>query len=301
VGASVSESDNAVEFNKYFLEIYGDRWTKILAALLGPEIQVARWNQLLDAKMVNRKELKNLSGAYYWQGGELARVPEGLILEYVMDPASILAARALEVEMGDRVLDMCAAPGGKALILAEALKEGGELIANELSPQRRERLTKVIQQYVPKEIRNRIWVTGKEAGLYASQTAMKFDRILLDAPCSGERHLLGNVKEMSQWSLARSRKLALRQYALISGALEGLNNGGRMVYSTCTINPIENDGVVAKLLKKKPNKVKIVDYIPEVVGEKTEYGWIYLPDRTIESFDHLSMGPIYFSVLERIN
>lgn len=210
-----------------------------------------------------------------------------------MDPASVVAARALQVQAGDRVLDMCAAPGGKTLILAEALREEGEITANEISAARRERLKKVIQQYIPRNIRDRVWVTGKDGGLLAVQNREKFDRVLLDAPCSGERHLLANKAEMTEWTLKRSSKLAQRQYALLTGAIEAAKVGGRIVYSTCSISPLENDGVIRRILEKKKDRIQVLGYIPEIESEKTDFGQQYLPDRC-------GFGPLYFSVLEKI-
>jgi 16S rRNA C967 or C1407 C5-methylase (RsmB/RsmF family) len=121
-----------------------------------------------------------------------------------------------------------------------------------------------------------------------------FDRVLVDAPCSGERHLLANKSELEVWSPARSKNLAVRQYALLASALAVVKRGGRVVYSTCSISPLENDGVVAKLLKKRPGEVRILK--PEGLSDKTEpteHGAIVLPDRD-------GRGPIYFSVIERV-
>src|SRR5690606_34191383 len=122
----------------------------------------------------------------------------------IMDPASVMVARALEAQSGDRVLDMCAAPGGKSLILIEALKEDGQIFCNDLSPERRERLKKVIQQYVPRDVRNRVWVTGKDGVQFGLKEPESFDRVLLDAPCSGERHILENATAQAEWSPRRT-------------------------------------------------------------------------------------------------
>lgn len=269
-------SDLPENFEKFFSEVYGPRWGRLLLSLQADEHQVRRPNRFADSF-------------------ESERANNGLLTHYIMDPASIAAARALDVQAGDRVLDMCAAPGGKTLILAEALRERGELIANELSEARRERLKKVIQQYVSRDTRERVWISGKDGGKFALTEKDGFDRILVDAPCSGERHLLQNKKELAEWSRSRSEKLAQRQYALLTAALLACKPGGRIVYSTCSISPLENDGVIDKLLKKKDGFSVVAAALPGLPGaELTRHGVQIFPDLC-------EAGPIYYSVLEKIS
>lgn len=278
-------------FSTYFSEIYSDRWQALLVSLKEPEIQTARKNQFAEIDAVSLLPFENLGGCYRWDRRELSRDKNNLLDFYVMDPASVYCARALQVQDGDKVLDMCAAPGGKSLILAESLKTSGELLANEISAGRRDRLKKVIQHYISRDVRNRVWVTGKDAGLFAKSHPGHFDRILVDAPCSGERHLLQSPKDLNEWSVARSEKLAQRQYALLTAALMAVKQGGRIVYSTCSISPLENDDVIERLSSKKSGQFEVVKY--ESVGEATRFGNQFLPDR-------LGYGPIYFSVLQKL-
>ncbi len=274
------------EFQKFYGEMWGERWPTLLQAIQNPERQVARRNLFIAG-----------SGPLWLTDFDFKEIPrdsQGLLQYYILDLASIYAAQALEVQAGDVVLDMCAAPGGKTLILAEALAQTGELSANEMSESRRDRLKKVIQQYIPRSVRDRVWVTGKDGGKFALSHKEKFDRILVDAPCSGERHLLLNKSEMLEWKAARSEKLAQRQYALLTAALLAVRSGGRIVYSTCSISSWENDEVIARLLKKKSGQFIVLEtHSPHPQAEKTEYGWQFLPDRS-------EMGPIYFSVLQKI-
>ena len=287
-------------FNDHYSKIYGDRWIFLSKALLKKEVQVARWNRFskTEFKPLNTDGLETeteLSGCYQiLTQSEIFRGNDGLLSYYIMDPGSVVAARALTVEPGDRVLDLCAAPGGKTLILAESLAEKGELIANEFSSSRKERLKKVIQQYVPRNVRERIWVTGYEGARWSSQQQETFDKILVDAPCSGERHLLENQKSLLEWSPSQGRHLAQRQYALLAGALLALKKGGKLVYSTCSISPDENDGVISKLIKKKGDSFHLLKVEDGLLfeGEPTEFGTIFLPDRK-------GWGPIYFCVIEK--
>lgn len=286
-------------FYQYFEKIYGPRWGELFDALKNSERQVARLNRLSSAEPVLLEDASKAHPSLrdcFWIPTQAyfqpERTVEDLLNVYIMDPASVIVARALEVQEGDRVLDMCAAPGGKTLILIEGIQEAGEIFANDLSPERRERLKKVIQQYVPRTLRDRVWVTGRDGVQFGLREPGSFDRILLDAPCSGERHVLENKKALEEWSPRRSENLATRQYALLAGALLAVKPGGRIVYSTCSISPNENDGVIHKLLKKKKDQVQVIPQETSSVGEKTEYGVVFLPDRC-------GFGPLYYSVLER--
>jgi 16S rRNA C967 or C1407 C5-methylase (RsmB/RsmF family) len=104
--------------------------------------------------------------------------------------------------------------------------------------------------------------------------------------------VLENKKAMEEWSPRRGEHLATRQYSLLSAALLAAKPGGRIVYSTCSINPDENDGVIHKLLKKKKDYVTLVPQETTEVGEKTQYGVAFMPDRC-------GFGPLYYSVIEK--
>lgn len=289
-------------FYQYFSKIYGARWPGLFASLVQSERQVARQNILSPVMSIATKrwgafpQNEKLPGCYWIPAGESCqpeRNEDELLDIYIMDPASVMVARALDVQAGDRVLDMCAAPGGKSLVMIEALKDEGEIFCNDLSPERRERLKKVIQQYVPRSIRDRVWVTGKDGVQFGLKEPESFDRILLDAPCSGERHILENQAAQDEWSPRRTEHLATRQYSLLAAAFLAARPGGRIVYSTCSISPMENDEVVKKLLKKKKSAVKLLEAPLGVGGERTEVGVSYLPDQC-------GFGPLYFAVLEKV-
>jgi 16S rRNA C967 or C1407 C5-methylase (RsmB/RsmF family) len=274
--------------SQFYADMLGERWPTLFQALMSPEKRMARWNQFSSQAPAEEKFFAIESTK------EIPRDPQGLLEYYVMDPASYFTACALNVQAGDVVLDMCAAPGGKTLILAEALKNQGEITANEVSEARRERLKKVIQQYIPRDVRDRVWVTGKDGGKFALTHKERFDRILVDAPCSGERHLFETPKELQEWKPSRSEKLAQRQYALLTAALLACKTGGRIVYSTCSISNLENDGVIRKLMKKKEGQFRVVKgELPIEGSERTEFGIQMWPDRC-------QAGPIYYSILEKI-
>lgn len=324
------ESFNVNEvFNAYFSKLYGQRWSFLSQSLQEKEKQVLRVNQFADQGLINSLT-KNFDPCVFlkncfWRPENFNLGPEdvdsaGLQLFYIMDPASVIVALSLEVNSKDLVLDLCAAPGGKSLVLAEQMQElsnrssqsdkadefnkiEGTLISNEYSESRRERLTRVFQQYIPKEKRLFINVKGLDGNQYGLRQAQVFDRVLADVPCSGERHLFENPSELKLWSEKRTKNLAVRQFSLLSSAWLACKVGGRIVYSTCSISNTENDEVVRKLIKKRKPTVLRPSFIKEISKnfiketskdfiEETEFGYQILPDKC-------GFGPMYFSVLEK--
>jgi 16S rRNA C967 or C1407 C5-methylase (RsmB/RsmF family) len=245
-------------FDLHFALIYGDRWPALRAALLlAPERQ--------------------------------ARTCFDGFAQYTMDTASIRAASALQVSEQDRVLDMCAAPGGKALLLLEA--GPSQLIANEFSSARRRRLEEVVRTHVPPDALTRVKITGFDGNRFGLKTPGEFDRVLVDAPCSSERHLLEQGK-IEVWTHARTKQLARRQYSLLCSAILAAKTGGTIVYSTCSISPEENDGVIRRVMDRKGDQVTLDPMAEDLQDlEKTEFGYQIFPDRAA------GRGPMYISRL----
>lgn len=281
-------------FESYFSKQYGERWQAIKKALLMPEKQILRVNQFNHEVSAEGLTSCDFLENCYWrpENYTLKKSSMGMYEFYAMDPASVIVARALEVLADETVLDMCAAPGGKSLVLAEQMRSG-VLISNEISESRRDRLMRVLHEYIPKDERLFITVKGVDANQYGLRQPGYFDRILADVPCSGERHLLENPKEFSLWTEKRTKNLAIRQYSLLSSAWLAVKVGGRIVYSTCSISPEENDAVVAKLVKKRKPEILRLSWLDTLdFVEKTEWGYRILPDVC-------GFGPMYFSVIEK--
>jgi 16S rRNA C967 or C1407 C5-methylase (RsmB/RsmF family) len=123
-----------------------------------------------------------------------------------------------------------------------------------------------------------------------------FDRILVDVPCSGERHILEDLGELAEWTPKRSKNLAERQARILTNALISLKPGGLLVYSTCSISLLENDNVIKTTLAKlRSVKAEIVELHDLPIGRATSIGgWQILP--------HLdsNWGPIYFCALRKL-
>ena len=248
-------------FDAYYGSLFGNRWPALRAALMETTQPVAF--SIGDGK------------------------------PYYLDRASIYAAQALPETDEGRCLDMCAAPGGKTLVLASRMGENTRLQANELSKARRMRLIKTLEEHVPTHTRTRIEVTGFDASRLPRYQQACYDRILLDTPCSSERHVLAGPKYLERWTPARITTLAQRQWALLSAAFLLLKTGGFLIYVTCALSGTENDGVVQRLLKKYGNAAIIRDASPPIPCEKTAFGCSFLPDLCAGA------GPLYFSLIEK--
>lgn len=280
------------KFFDYFSAIYLDRWESLYAAMKQEDIKVAR-SVMGESIVINAKEFP---AHCYWIDNNLEELREKTASEfkafYIMDPASIIAARTLEINDSDDVLDMCAAPGGKSLILAEQIN-GGSLTVNDPSRNRRDRLKRVLDEYLPPHKKQQIKMLGRDGISIGINHPESFDKILVDAPCSGERHIIFNDSELANWSPKRSKRLSSQQYGLMCSALLALKPGGSIVYSTCSISPLENDDVIEKLMDKKGDQFEMDLPNLDVDGiEKTKYGYIFLPD-------HAGFGPIYFTRLKK--
>jgi 16S rRNA (cytosine1407-C5)-methyltransferase len=244
------------EFDAYYQGIYGSRWEGLRGSLLEPVAATA--------------------------------YTQGLISPYTLDKASVLAALSLRLPPEGMVLDACAAPGGKSLVIASVMGLGVRLLSNELSNERRRRLVNVLDQHLDTEHRSRVTVSGFDAAAQGRKRDDwgRFGGILLDAPCSSERHVIQNKKALETWTPARPRFLAKRQWALLSAAFLLLQRGCSLVYVTCALSPEENDGVALRLLKKYRDEVA-VDEGAFSEGEKTQFGRLLLPDASG------GMGPMY--------
>lgn len=275
------------KFHDYYQGLYGERWPSLIDAMKEKPRHIVLVNPFADDEHDFKEWLPH---AYHFEE-VMEPAQEGpLAPYYFMDGASYLAPYALAPKPGDDVLDLCAAPGGKSLVLAYLMQGQGRLIANDKSTDRRFRLQRVLRQYLPQGfLEAGVKVTGFDASGWCLYEQEAYDKILLDAPCSSERHVLNSEKHLNEWSEKRSKRLAALQWKMLASAWIVLKKGGRLVYSTCSLSHWENEGVVAKLIKKYPVDV-ISSEFPG--GEKLEHGSIFLPDSS-------GYGPFYLAILEK--
>ena len=264
-------------FETYYSELYGQRWPALKEAFF--------------------KE--NQAVSYHVPGAQK---------EYFLDSASVLAALCLPLKGAENILDLCAAPGGKTLVLASRMDEDARLSSNERSAERKHRLATVVETCLPSDISQRITVSCSDGATWCKRQSECFDRILLDAPCSSERHVIADPKYLNTWSLARIETVSMEKWALLSSAYRLLAIGRILLYSTCALCPQENDEMIERLYKKfnkDGNAFKLLEPAPQLDEirnctniqlpgfEKTKYGYQILPDK------ENGAGPIFFTILQK--
>lgn len=264
-------------FEEYYGSLYGKRWNDLKEAFCKDNCAV-------------EYHVKNAAQSYF------------------LDSASVLAALSLPLDGSENILDLCAAPGGKTLVIASRMPESAKLSSNERSPERKHRLAVVVETCLPPEISERITVSCSDGATWCTRQNECFDRILLDAPCSSERHVIADPKYLNNWSLSRIKTVTMEQWALLSSAYRLLTVDGILLYSTCALCPQENDEMMEKLIKKfnkdgnafeflEPNpkidEIKQFTNITLPAWEKTQYGYMILPDTAAGA------GPIYFSIIHK--
>lgn len=190
------------------------------------------------------------NGFYYKEEGAASRHPYYAAgLYYLQEPSAMAPAACLPVEEGDRVLDLCAAPGGKATELAVRLKGTGLLVANDISNSRSKGLLKNLELFGM----GNILVTSEEPKRLGTYFPEFFDKILVDAPCSGEGMLRKDPSMVKDWQEHGPLWYAPIQREVLKEAANMLKPGGMLLYSTCTFSPMENEGTIAYLLESDPS------------------------------------------------
>lgn len=170
---------------------------------------------------------------------------------YVQEPSATSAVTMLSVEKGDKVLDLCAAPGGKSTQIASALDRTGLLWSNEIVKNRSMILLSNIERMgVPNAV-----VSNCHPDVLCNKLYGYFDKVLVDAPCSGEGMFRKNSEAQTQWSQEHVESCAARQLQILNSAKHALKENGVMVYSTCTFSREENEGVIEKFLAENPDFV----------------------------------------------
>ena len=170
-------------------------------------------------------------------------------LYYIQEPSAMMPASQLPVEPGDRVLDLCAAPGGKTTELGAKLKGEGVLVSNDISASRAKALVKNVELF---GIKNAV-VVSESPDKLAERLEGYFDKILVDAPCSGEGMFRKVHSIAKNWEQYGSQYYADIQRTVLPSAVKMLKPGGMMIYSTCTFSKLEDEDSISFILENNPD------------------------------------------------
>ncbi|KAF5897233.1 tRNA (cytosine(34)-C(5))-methyltransferase, mitochondrial, partial [Clarias magur] len=252
--------------NQYTLEL-GEVWLSAREVLLNPHcwqygVLLNRFSDHLDVtavlkslgyySLLSQPDPPNTRPLQCLVHKDAARLPtqrhrEGWLKQYyLMNAASLLPVLALDVKDGERVLDLCSAPGGKALAVLQTANPG-LLHCNEVDKSRYAWLVKTLESYIPHTLRDTVTVTNEDGRDIGLTKLEMFDKVLVDAPCSNDRSwLFSPGAQQGELRLRERAKLPQLQKELICSALSAVRPGGIVVYSTCTFSSAENHFVVLR-------------------------------------------------------
>lgn len=252
-----------IEFEKKMKAFLGNEWDDFLYSYDNNRFQALRFNTLKvqspeermrilkTLKISSDKKVSWANEAYYFdENVRPGKHPyHEMGLYYIQEPSAMSAAALLAPKPGMRVLDLCAAPGGKSTQLATYLGDSGLLVSNEINTQRSRILSQNIERM---GIKNAI-VTNEDSFVLASHFPGFFNAIQVDAPCSGEGMFRKLPEAIEQWSMENVAICAARQKEILDNAAVMLKPGGVIVYSTCTFSKEENEDVIEYFLEKHPD------------------------------------------------
>ena len=244
-----------IEFTSRMKTLLGEGYDKFIASFEEPPVRSFRVNtkkitesDFLRINPFGGEKIEYAENAYYFDFDSIGNHPyhhAGMI--YIQDPAAISAVASVDIQSDWKILDLCAAPGGKSTQAASKL-ENGLLVSNEIIPSRCKILTGNIERM---GIRNAI-TTCADAKRLASLFGEEFDLVIVDAPCSGEGMFRKDEAAINEWSVANVKLCAERQDEILSHAKNLVKENGYLLYSTCTYSPEENEMCVDRFLCENP-------------------------------------------------
>ena len=239
-------------------EMLGEEFPAFLAAYEQPHLKGVRINPLKCAPETLLKAMGGLRPSpfsplcFYSETEKVGALPlhhAGAF--YSQEPSASSAVTVLDPQPGERVLDLCAAPGGKSTQIAACLMGEGLLWSNEIV---RSRASILLSNMERMGVKNGV-VSSFHPETLCSRLAGFFDKVLVDAPCSGEGMFRRDPQAVAEWSPEHVRACADRQLAILHSAKQAVREGGVLVYSTCTFSPEENEGVIRRFLEEEPGFV----------------------------------------------
>lgn len=237
-------------------------------------------NEELESKLHNTSKMGYGDGLYYNNdnekyGNHPLHHAGGF---YSSEPSSMIVVPCVShvLKKGDVVLDLCASPGGKSVAIANAIEDKGLLISNEIVPNR----AKILQSNMERMGFINTVVTSTDAKTLCKQFESTFDMVFVDAPCSGEGMFRKDEQARELWSIEEVKSNAIKQLGILEDIAGSVKKNGYLVYSTCTFNQYEDDGVVEKFLSMHPEFEEIEiekSCLPYVT--KGKHGYRFFPHK----------------------
>lgn len=281
-------------FLKRMQDTLGDEYEEFVESLGQERYQALRLNALkINRNQTNAAETDmpfHLSavaweenGYYYDKEDQPGKHPyHEAGVYYIQEPSAMAPVPMLEIKPGDRVLDLCAAPGGKSTQIAAKLRGEGLLVCNEINPQR----AKILSENIERMGVCNACVTNEAPEHLSGFFPEYFDKILVDAPCSGEGMFRKNEGACDEWSPENVKMCAIRQDGILDEAAKMLRQGGRLVYSTCTFAEAEDEGSVERFTERHPEfrLLETKRLWPHKIKGEGHFAAVLLKDGEAESY-----------------
>ncbi len=258
-----SEHSLPIQFVEKYARLMGTESEAFFSSLADPRTYGVRKNDLKIDTMTFEERWKQeyghepepipwVPGGYFYDGdqiqpGRSAMYTEGLY--YIQDPSAMLPGAVAAPKPGMKVLDLCSAPGGKAIQMAAYMQGQGILYCNDISASRIKALIRNLEQF---GVRNAI-VLNEDPTKLTQRFRDYFDVIVADVPCSGEGMFRKDKGAIAEWSAHGAERLAPIQYSILCSAAQMVRGGGTIIYSTCTYAPEENEQIIEKFLLEHPD------------------------------------------------
>ena len=269
----------------------GNELTAFLHALEEPPVKGIRLNLMKPteeaAQYCSDEHIPWTEGAFYLpeDSGAGASILHAAGAFYIQEPGAMLPAAVLNARPGEIILDLCAAPGGKSTQIGCAMQGRGTLVCNEPVPKRAQVLSGNIERLgIPNAV-----VTCEWPDRLATRWPEAFDAVLVDAPCSGEGMFRRDPETRKEWTPEKAEGCAARQRDILAAAARLVRPGGRLVYSTCTYNPSENE----------ENALWFTDHFKTFHTESFMLPGINAPDGVYTCYPHRLRGEGQFAALFR--
>lgn len=286
--------------NKYQNLLGTDEVEKMFQAMDNESKKAYRINPLKFNQKVSYAEnhpVPNIKKAYYADVSGLD--PEWVSgTVYSQDPSAMFPAAIANIKPGEKVLDLCAAPGGKSTALGQALEGNGILVANEISASR----AKVLRENIERWGITNALITNNDSFALAKNFEHYFDKIVVDAPCSGEGMFRKNPEAIEYWSPEYVLTCQKRQIEILEQAVKMLKPGGQLVYSTCTFSPEEDEEIVSWLVKEYQMEILTIDSISleKVSHGNPAWGSVSGLENTIRFWPQDDLGEGQFAALLKL-
>ncbi|MBR4719940.1 MAG: RsmF rRNA methyltransferase first C-terminal domain-containing protein [Lachnospiraceae bacterium] len=261
-----------IDYQLRMKELLSDEYESFIKSFEAPEYRALRLNPLKVDRAQLPAFIRRFADELSWEGTEVSFEPvpwekcgyyyfgpDDLKLGnqvyheagayYIQEPSAMKPVTMLDVRPGDKVLDLCAAPGGKSTQLAGYMEGRGLLVCNEIISSRAAVLSRNIERM---GVRNAVVLNETPQKLNDTFVDF-FDKILVDAPCSGEGMFRKNHEAIAEWSIDNVSKCAARQDSILDCAASMLKSGGRLIYSTCTFSKEEDEECIGRFLGRHPD------------------------------------------------